>query len=77
MWAVSAKSRGPFARLGTLGPYLQHFGVATWATVNPETLSGKEPGTAMNLLGGKWVIPDETVDMPDPLNGMALRSYST
>jgi len=41
----------------------------TWATVNPETLSGATPAKLENLLAGKWVGTKEYIDIPDPMNG--------
>jgi len=44
----------------------------TWATVNPETLSGANPAKLQNLCAGQWVDTKEYIDIPDPLNGEAF-----
>lgn len=40
-----------------------------WATVDPLTLSGKNPHQILNLVDGKWVETKENETIVDPLNG--------
>ncbi len=41
----------------------------SFATVDPETLSGAQPYQVYNLVQGAWTLPQASTDMPDPLNG--------
>ncbi len=43
--------------------------VLAFATLDPKTLSGAKPTQLYNLVGGKWTLPRESSDIPDPLNG--------
>jgi len=43
--------------------------VPSWATVDPEKMSGAAPAVAMNLCGGEWSSSKMTQDIVDPLNG--------
>lgn len=45
------------------------FGKLDWATVNPRTLSGANPGQMMNLVGGQWKNSSHSIDIVDPMNG--------
>lgn len=40
-----------------------------WATVDPRTLSGANPGRAQNLVAGKWKDASASETVIDPLNG--------
>ncbi|KAJ1448653.1 Aldehyde/histidinol dehydrogenase [Pelagophyceae sp. CCMP2097] len=40
-----------------------------WATVDPWAMSGAEPHTVLDSIGGEWVSGDATMTVPDPLNG--------
>lgn len=66
--------RFPHGRL-LVGPSLQRRGLASsklldsFATVDPEALSGAEPYQVYNLVSGGWTLPKRSADMPDPLNG--------
>ena len=41
----------------------------TWATVDPYTMSGSSPAIGENLCNGKWLSSNDTIKLPDPLNG--------
>ncbi|EWM24080.1 aldehyde dehydrogenase [Nannochloropsis gaditana] len=41
----------------------------SFATVDPETLSGEKPYQVYNLVKGGWTLPKSSVTIPDPLNG--------
>uniref|UniRef100_A0A6U2JET3 Aldehyde dehydrogenase domain-containing protein n=1 Tax=Hemiselmis andersenii TaxID=464988 RepID=A0A6U2JET3_HEMAN len=45
--------------------------LSSWATLDPETMSGSNPARILNLLRGVWVHPDAhtTESVPDPLTG--------
>jgi len=43
-----------------------------WATVNPNTLSEKDPYVVSNLVNGEWKSSKEYVDIPDPMNGSTI-----
>jgi 1-pyrroline-5-carboxylate dehydrogenase len=52
--------------------------IPSWATVNPDTLSGAAPGTLRNLVDGAWRETAAQSVTVDPLNGEAfLRQPST
>lgn len=40
-----------------------------WASVDPNKLSGSNPATLYNLVGGKWVSTKKYMDIIDPMNG--------
>ena len=40
-----------------------------FATINPELMSPSSPHTVKNLVGGEWVLPKSTSQVPDPLTG--------
>ena len=41
----------------------------SFATVDPEALSGAQPYHVYNLVSGGWTLPKASTAMPDPLNG--------
>lgn len=41
----------------------------SWASIDPNTLSAKNPGEGFNLLGGEWVKTEKSEAIIDPLNG--------
>ena len=41
----------------------------SWATVDPDKLSGANPGRALNLVNGNWIETEIFEKLPDPLNG--------
>lgn len=41
----------------------------SFATVDPETVSGAQPYQVYNLVNGGWTLPTQSATMPDPLNG--------
>ncbi|GAQ87509.1 delta-1-pyrroline-5-carboxylate dehydrogenase 1 protein [Klebsormidium nitens] len=43
--------------------------VPSFATLDPDALSGSQPGTAYNLVGGEWTSSASAVPIPDPLTG--------
>ena len=51
---------------------LSSHAVPSWATVDPDAMSGTQPAIGANLCGGRWWSPAETAathDIVDPLNG--------
>jgi 1-pyrroline-5-carboxylate dehydrogenase len=46
--------------------------VASWATVDPNTLNGSEPVQLQNLVNGEWKGAKSNLDIPDPLNGETI-----
>jgi 1-pyrroline-5-carboxylate dehydrogenase len=41
----------------------------SWATVDPVTLSGANPGQGFNLVNGEWRTTAKTEPIVDPMNG--------
>ena len=51
-------------------PGRKHIDGVTFATCDPETMSGDKPAVTQNLVAGEWETnPAELIAMPDPLNG--------
>ena len=44
-------------------------GIPSWATVNPWTVSGSNPGRCQNLVNGRWKDSSAETIVPDPMNG--------
>eukprot|EP00123_Amoebidium_parasiticum_P012803 comp21588_c0_seq1/m.30186 comp21588_c0_seq1/g.30186 ORF comp21588_c0_seq1/g.30186 comp21588_c0_seq1/m.30186 type:complete len:534 (-) comp21588_c0_seq1:700-2301(-) len=40
-----------------------------WATVDPYTISGKNPAQLYNLVNGEWCLTKESTTIVDPMNG--------
>lgn len=59
-----ARMQGPHLRWASAMP--------SFATIDPNTLSGKRPGQVYNLEGGQWKLPARCVDIVDPMNGDAF-----
>ncbi|CAG9464205.1 unnamed protein product [Pedinophyceae sp. YPF-701] len=62
---IAAAPQGPLRVLA--GRYLH-----SWATIDPETMSGSKPIEAMNLVDGQWVGAKKHRDLIDPLNGEVM-----
>lgn len=45
------------------------FSSFSWATVDPEALSARNPAQVMNLVNGQWTGSERNFTLPDPLNG--------
>jgi len=44
----------------------------SFATLDPDTLSAQNPAQLYNLVGGEWCLPENSIDIPDPMNGEAF-----
>ncbi|GBG29089.1 Delta-1-pyrroline-5-carboxylate dehydrogenase 12A1, mitochondrial [Hondaea fermentalgiana] len=44
-------------------------GVPSWATLDPDSLSGSKPCKLENLVDGSWKGTNEYMNVPDPMNG--------
>ncbi|GMH32423.1 hypothetical protein BSKO_00257 [Bryopsis sp. KO-2023] len=49
----------------------------SWATVDPDTLSGKNPAVVQNFVDGEWKGAEANGTIPDPLNGEPFIQYSS
>lgn len=57
---------------GALGAQFQERRINSplaFATIDPQTLSGSQPGRISNLVHGNWTSTSEWTDIVDPLNG--------
>jgi len=49
--------------------FMSSLSLRSWATVDPDTLSGNNPCKLQNLVGGQWKDSEKYSDIPDPMNG--------
>lgn len=65
----AAAVAGPTSRRGLAASAASSKLLDSFATVDPETVSGAQPYQVYNLVNGGWTLPAQSATMPDPLNG--------
>ncbi|KAK9861812.1 hypothetical protein WJX84_005199 [Apatococcus fuscideae] len=49
--------------------------IASWATVDPNSLSAANPAQCYNLVNGEWQLSNTSATIPDPYNGEPFIKY--